>query len=84
VRSPGSGDCPKRFRTYITHQVNGGITRGLTQRPVAIRALGWRLRVELRLTGRFEVILRSGHTTDFIRQSPLPETLDRQLQTVNR
>jgi hypothetical protein len=42
-----TGEGRRRVRT-------GGIKGSLTQRPVAIRALGWRLRVVVMLICRFE------------------------------
>jgi hypothetical protein len=45
----------------------------LTQRAVAIRALGWRLRVQPRLTYRFENTMKLANLIDLVGQSPLPE-----------
>ncbi|HYZ73078.1 MAG TPA: DUF2726 domain-containing protein, partial [Chthoniobacterales bacterium] len=51
------------------------IKRTLTQRAVAIRALGWRLHVELGNVNRFGSILLSGDTFGITGQSPLPRQL---------
>jgi hypothetical protein len=43
---PVAATVPEKSPVTANGGLNGGIERCLTQRPVAIRALGWRLRVE--------------------------------------
>jgi hypothetical protein len=72
LHPPVAATVPEDLRCYASINWIEGVERLLTQRAVAIPALGWRLRAEPRLTCRFGSTTESGQSLGPFGQSPLP------------
>jgi hypothetical protein len=72
MRHPGSGDCPFVPMTSPKEICVRSGRYSVSQRAVAIRALGWRLRVGATADPSLRIHDKAGHTADLLGQSPLP------------
>jgi len=71
----GSGGCTVTAKVRSAQSYFRSDCRRLPKRAVAIRTLGWRLRIESCLTNRFGPFSRVGTLFGVVGQSPLPVSL---------